>query len=84
MMTRALAHSARSGALREYATAAQPVAHPVDRLPLLEKAGEPSILAPSPTPHPGVLTGPLLELEPVNARLVEYLIVRHRLMVARR
>jgi hypothetical protein len=69
--------------IREHSSAAQPVPHPVERLAFLEVAGPPAVVATAPAPHPGVLTDPFLELEPVERSVPEYLIVRHHPIVAR-
>jgi hypothetical protein len=70
--------------LPEHSSAAQPVSHPVDRLPFVEVARPASIVGFTPAPHPGVLAGPLIELEAVERSFGEYLVIGHPAIVARR
>ena len=73
-----------AGASDEHVAATQAVSHPVDRLPSLEEARPAVVIAASPADGPLSGAHPFDELEAVSACLVEYVVVRHLLMVARR
>jgi hypothetical protein len=71
----------RGAVRRRRVCAAQPVTHPVDRLPFLEETPPPVVSPACPADRPPAGAHPFDEFEAVNACLVEYLVIRHRPMV---
>jgi hypothetical protein len=72
----------RGAVRRRRVCAAQPVTHPVDRLPFLEETPPPVVSPACPADRPTAGAHPFDEFEAVNGCLVEYLVIRHRPLVA--